>query len=63
MESGLDFTSILLVVSSTLDPKVFSGCITSILLLGAGVGFLFRGIVENWTGYPLKGISKDLNVR
>jgi len=35
---------------SALDPKVFSGCIVSVLPLGAGVGFFFGGIVEklNW---------------
>jgi hypothetical protein len=51
------------VVSSILDPKAFCGCIASILLLGVGVGFLFRGIVEKLTGYPPKGIGKDLNIR
>ena len=46
MENSLDATSILLVVSSALDPKVFCGCIASILPSGAGVGFLFKGIIE-----------------
>ena len=36
----------LLAVLSTLDPKAFGGRIASVLPLGAGVGFLFRGIVE-----------------
>jgi len=35
----------LLAVSSTLDPKAFYGCIASVLPLGAGVGFLFGGII------------------
>jgi len=50
LEGGLDSTGMLLVVSSTLDPKVFCGCIASVLLLGAGVGFFFGGIIEklNW---------------
>ena len=46
MESGLDSTGILLVILSTLNSKVFGGCIASILLLGVGVGFLFKGIIE-----------------
>jgi len=46
LEGGLDPTSIFLVVLSTLDPKAFSGYIISILTLGVGVGFLFRGIIE-----------------
>jgi len=37
---------VLLAVSSTLDPKAFCGCIASVLPLGIGVGFLFRGIVK-----------------
>ena len=37
----------LLAVSSTLDPKAFGGYIASVLLLGIGVGFLFRDIIEN----------------
>ena len=36
----------LLVVLSALNPEAFGGYIASILLLGAGVGFLFRGIIE-----------------
>ena len=36
----------LLAVLSTLDPEAFYGHITSVLLLGAGVGFLFWGIIE-----------------
>ena len=36
----------LLVVSSILDPKAFYSRIASILLLGAGVSFLFRGIIK-----------------
>ena len=36
----------LLVVLSALDPKAFYGYIASVLLLGIGVGFLFRGIIE-----------------
>jgi hypothetical protein len=36
---------------SILDPKAFYSYIASVLLLGIGVGFLFRGI------------SKDLNIR
>ena len=42
----LDSTSMLLAVSSTLDPKAFSGYIASVLPSGVGVGFLFGGIVE-----------------
>ena len=39
-----------LVVSPILDPKAFSGRIISVLPLGVGIGFLFRGIIEklNW---------------
>jgi len=37
---------VLLAVLFTLNPKVFYSCIANILLLGAGIGFLFRGIVE-----------------
>jgi hypothetical protein len=37
---------VLLVVLSILDPKAFYGYITSVLLLGIGVGFLFGGIIE-----------------
>jgi hypothetical protein len=36
----------LLAVLSALDAEVFSGCITSVLPLGVGVGFLFGGIIE-----------------
>ena len=36
----------LLVAPSTLDPKAFYGYIASVLPLGAGVSFLFRGIIE-----------------
>jgi hypothetical protein len=36
----------LLVVSSTLNPKAFYGYIASVLSSGIGVGFLFRGIIE-----------------
>jgi hypothetical protein len=36
----------LLAVLSTLDPKAFNSRIASGLLLGIGVGFLFRGIVK-----------------
>ena len=36
----------LLVVLSTLNPKAFCGRITSVLLLGVGVGFLFGDIIE-----------------
>ena len=36
----------LLAVLSTLNSKAFGGYITSILLLGVGVGFLFKGIIE-----------------
>ena len=36
----------LLVVSSVLDPEAFGGYITNILPSGAGVGFLFKGIIE-----------------
>ena len=43
---GLDTTNILLVVLSILNPKAFGSYIANKLLLGAGVGFLFRGIVE-----------------
>jgi len=53
----------LLAVSSTLNPKAFYGYIASVLPLGIGIGFLFKGIIENETGYPPKGISKDLNIR
>ena len=43
---GLDSASMFLVVSPTLDPKAFGGRIVSVLLLGVGVSFLFRGIIE-----------------
>ena len=46
MENGSDATSVLLTVLSVLDFKAFCGCIASILPSGAGVGFLFRGIIE-----------------
>ena len=36
----------LLVVLSILNPKAFGGYIASRLPLGAGVGFLFRGIIK-----------------
>jgi len=36
----------LLVVSFILDSKAFYNYIASVLLLGIGVGFLFRGIIE-----------------
>ena len=36
----------LLAVSSILDPNAFCSYITSVLLLGIGVSFLFRGIIE-----------------
>jgi len=45
LEGGLNSTSMLLAVSSALDPKVFCSYITSVLLSGVGVGFLFGGIV------------------
>jgi len=38
------------VVLSTLDPKAFGGYIVSILPLGTGVGFLFRGIIPSEAG-------------
>jgi hypothetical protein len=44
--SSLDNTSMLLAVLSILDPKAFYNYITSVLLLGIGVSFLFRGIIE-----------------
>jgi hypothetical protein len=37
---------VLLAVLSALDPKAFYSCIASVLLLGIGVGFLFRDIIE-----------------
>ena len=42
--------SILLVVLSILNLKVFNSYITNRLPLGVGVGFLFGGIIEklNW---------------
>jgi len=46
LEGSLDSASIFLVVLSALDPKAFGGYIVSVLLLGAGVGFLFGGIME-----------------
>ena len=46
MEGGLDTTSVFLAVLSALDPEAFYSCIASILPLGAGVGFLFKGIME-----------------
>jgi len=46
LEGGLDSASVFLAVSSALDPKAFGGCIISILPLGVGVSFLFRGIME-----------------
>jgi len=46
LEGGLDFTSIFLAVLSALDPKAFGSYIISVLPSGAGVGFLFRGIIE-----------------
>jgi len=36
----------LLAVLSILDPKAFYGYIASVLLLGIGVSFLFRDIIE-----------------
>jgi hypothetical protein len=36
----------LLAVSFILDPKAFYGHIASVLPLGIGVSFLFKGIVE-----------------
>ena len=51
----------LLAVSSTLDPKAFSGRIASVLPLGIGVGFLFRGIVNSRKIKPailLKGLVR-----
>ena len=50
LESGLNTASVLLAVLSALDPKVFSSYIISGLLLGVGISFLFRGIIEklNW---------------
>ena len=36
----------LLAVLSILDSEAFGGYITSILPLGVGVGFLFRGIIK-----------------
>ena len=45
-KGGLDSTSVLLAVSSTLDPKAFGGYIASVLPSGIGVGFLFKGIIE-----------------
>ena len=35
-----------LAVSPALDPEAFGGYIVSVLPLGVGVGFLFRGIIE-----------------
>ena len=46
MEGGLNSANVLLVVLSALNPKAFGGYITSILPLGIGVGFLFKGIIE-----------------
>jgi len=46
LEGGLDSTGVFLAVLSALDPKAFSSYIISVLPLGVGVGFLFRGIVE-----------------
>ena len=63
MESNLNSTGIFLAVSSALNPKAFCGYIISVLLLGVSVGFFFKDIIKKWTGYPFKGISKDLNVR
>ena len=37
--------SIFLAVLPTLDPKAFGGYIISVLPLGIGIGFLFRGII------------------
>jgi len=36
----------LLAVLFILNPKAFYSYIASVLLLGIGVGFLFRGIIE-----------------
>ena len=36
----------LLAVLSILDPKAFYSRIASVLPLGVGVGFFFRGIIE-----------------
>ena len=49
-EGGLNATSVLLAVLSTLNSKVFGGYITNKLLSGVSVGFLFGGIIEklNW---------------
>ena len=51
----------LLAVSSILDPKAFSGRITSVLPSGIGVGFLFGGIVNSTKIKPailLKGLVR-----
>ena len=36
----------LLAVLSTLDLEAFCGCVASVLLLSAGVDFVFGGIVD-----------------
>ena len=46
LKGGLDAAGVLLAVLSVLNPKVFSSCIANKLLSGAGVGFLFGGIIE-----------------
>jgi len=46
LESGLDFTSVFLAVLFVLDPKIFSGYIINVLLLGAGVGFFLKNIIK-----------------
>ena len=51
----------LLAVLSILDPKAFYGYITSVLPLGIGVSFLFRGIVDSRKIKPailLKGLVR-----
>ena len=46
MENSLNATNILLAISSVLNPKAFCSYITSVLLSGVGVGFLFKDIIE-----------------
>ena len=51
----------LLAVSSVLDPEAFCGRIASVLPSGAGVGFLFGGIVDGGKIEPailLKGLVR-----
>ena len=46
MKGSLNSTSVFLIVLSVLNPKAFGGYIASVLPLGIGVGFLFKGIIE-----------------